>query len=134
MCSFWKGYYFQKMIIFQLSRDQVGSEILKTKKKGISCNLIKRFLQNENKVILLTMVLLTQDFQCLWSLVDKNDSQVPKNDQKIRTFDIIRNTPSLYHTSLILEMIYNWWFQKWYCLSFKKSKRPKKHPKMTKKI
>ena len=53
------------------------------------------------------MVLLTQDFQCLWSLVDKNDSQVPKNDQKIRTFDIIRNTPSLYHTSLILEMIYN---------------------------
>lgn len=63
MCSFWKGYYFQKLIIFQLSRDQVGSEILKTKKKGISCNLIKRFLQNENKVILLTMVLLTQDFQ-----------------------------------------------------------------------
>ena len=134
MCSFWKGYYFQKLIIFQLSRDQVGSEILKTKNKGISCNLIKRFLQNENKVILLTMVLLTQNFQCLWSLVDKNDSQVPKNDKKIRTLDITRNTPSLYHTSLILEMICNWLFQKWYCLSFKKSKRPKKHSKMTKKI
>ena len=44
------------------------------------------------------MVLLTQDFQCLWSLVDKNDSQVPKNDQKIRTLDIIRSTPSLYHS------------------------------------
>ena len=86
------------MIIFQLSRDQVGSEILKTKKKGISCNLIKRFLQNENKVILLTMVLLTQNFQYLWSLVDKNDSQIPKNDQKIRTLDIIRNTPTLYHS------------------------------------
>ena len=44
------------------------------------------------------MVLLTQNFQYLWSLVDKNDSQIPKNDQKIRTLDIIRNTPTLYHS------------------------------------
>ena len=85
MFSFWKDQYFSKLVTFQLSRDQIDSEVSRNKQN------IEKTLYTKSKVIILTML---QNFQYLWLSDDKTDLEEPRND-KINTFDVIRGIKSI---------------------------------------
>ena len=88
MFSFWKDQYFSKLVTFQLSRDQIDSEVSRNKQN------IEKTLYTKSKVIILTML---QNFQYLWLSDDKANLQEPKND-KINTFDVIRGMFTIYNS------------------------------------